>query len=78
MARKILLLAICLATLAVAQANMPPVAEPAANDPIVYVTKTGKKYHENHCRYLDHSKRALSLSAATKKYTPCKVCRPAS
>ena len=43
----------------------------------VYVTKTGKKYHTESCRYLSHSKISLSLTEAKKKYyEACKVCKP--
>ena len=43
----------------------------------VYITKTGKKYHRVWCRYLRHSKYAISKTEAIERgYTPCKVCRP--
>ena len=42
----------------------------------VYVTRTGKKYHLDGCRYLAKSKIPISLSAATSRYGPCSVCRP--
>jgi cbb3-type cytochrome oxidase cytochrome c subunit len=43
----------------------------------VYVTKTGKKYHRDGCRYLSHSKIPMTLKdAKAKGYTPCSVCRP--
>lgn len=43
----------------------------------VYITKTGKKYHKENCRYLHSSKIPISLSdAKTKGYLPCKVCKP--
>jgi hypothetical protein len=43
----------------------------------VYVTKTGKKYHTENCRYLKDSKIAISLKDANAKgYLPCKVCNP--
>ncbi len=43
----------------------------------VYVTRTGKKYHRDGCRYLAASKSAISLKdAKAKGYTACKVCRP--
>lgn len=45
----------------------------------VYVTKTGKKYHKENCRYLKHSKYSISLEDAKKKYyTACAVCKPSS
>lgn len=49
----------------------------AGNDPIVYVTQTGHKYHRAHCRYLSHSERPIHLSEAVREgYTPCKICQP--
>jgi hypothetical protein len=48
----------------------------AQNDPIVYVTKTGEKYHVGSCRYLRQSTIAMKLSEAEKRYTPCSVCKP--
>ena len=54
--------------------------EPAkAQDPktiIVYVTKSGTKYHREGCRYLDKSAIPITLEEAKKKYEPCKVCNP--
>ena len=43
----------------------------------VYVTRTGKKYHREGCRYLASSKIPISLKEAKAKgYTACKVCHP--
>jgi hypothetical protein len=43
----------------------------------VYVTRTGKRYHRDGCRYLVSSKIPISLKGAKAKgYTPCKVCHP--
>jgi len=43
----------------------------------VYVTRTGKKYHRENCRYLGSSKIPMSLKdAQAKGYMPCKVCHP--
>jgi micrococcal nuclease len=48
-----------------------------AQNPTVYITKTGAKYHTGTCRYLSKSKIPISLSdAAARGYTPCSVCRP--
>jgi hypothetical protein len=47
------------------------------DDTTVYITNTGTKYHKANCRYLDQSKKALSLSqACAQGYTPCSVCKP--
>jgi hypothetical protein len=43
----------------------------------VYITRSGKKYHSDGCRYLIASKIAISLKdAKAKGYTACKVCHP--
>lgn len=44
---------------------------------IVYITRTGAKYHRGTCRYLSRSKIAISLqNAKSRGYTPCSVCKP--
>jgi hypothetical protein len=51
--------------------------EVSAPATVVYITKTGKKYHRSSCRYLKKSKIKISLKDAKKnKYAPCKVCKP--
>ncbi len=43
----------------------------------VYITKTGKKYHRDGCRYLSKSKIPILLNdAIARGYTPCSVCNP--
>ncbi len=43
----------------------------------VYITKTGKKYHEQSCRYLNKSTISINLSDAINKgYSSCSVCNP--
>ena len=43
----------------------------------VYVTRTGKRYHRDGCRYLAASKIAISLkNAQARGFTACKVCHP--
>lgn len=57
----------------------PVVEEPIVEETkeiIVYVTKTGAKYHTSSCRYLSKSKIPISLKNAKLSYTPCKVCDP--
>ena len=43
---------------------------------MVYVTRTGKKYHRASCSYLRKSKIPISLSEARGQYGPCSRCRP--
>lgn len=48
-----------------------------AKEQVVYVTKTGKKYHKSSCHYLKSSKIKTSKSKAKESgYTACKVCKP--
>jgi hypothetical protein len=43
----------------------------------VYVTKSGKKYHRDGCRYLRQSRIPVTLKDAKANwYTPCSVCNP--
>jgi hypothetical protein len=43
---------------------------------IVYVTRTGSKYHRAGCRYLARSSIRVSLNEAARRYGPCAVCKP--
>jgi hypothetical protein len=57
------------------QASPRRAEEPKAQT--VYVTRTGKRYHREACRYLASSKIPMTLKdAKAHGYTPCKVCRP--
>ena len=61
--------------------NAPVVEEPAPvieepKEIIVYITKTGSKYHSGGCRYLSKSKIAISLQNAKSSYGACSVCNP--
>lgn len=56
-------------------ALVPAVEKPSGA--VVYVTKTGKKYHGQDCRFLAKSKIPLSLNEAKKRgFSPCRVCKP--
>ena len=53
------------------------IAIPASGDRIVYVTKTGKKYHRDGCSSLSRSKIPIKLEDAKKRgYEPCRKCNP--
>lgn len=61
----------------------PVVSPPPATAPaepvgtIVYITKTGEKYHEDGCRYLSKSKIEITLTQAKSRgFDPCSVCKP--
>ncbi len=59
-----------------AQELKPSEQQPQA-EKIVYITKTGKKYHGLGCRYLSKSRIPISLTKAKQRgYTACSVCRP--
>lgn len=46
-----------------------------SDNPLVYITKTGSKYHISTYSYLKSSKIPISLSEAIKRgYTPCSRC----
>ncbi len=48
----------------------------AAQNEVVCITNTGKKYHLCSCQYLSKSKIEIDLSDAQARYTPCLVCKP--
>jgi endonuclease YncB( thermonuclease family) len=49
----------------------------SSEDPLVYITETGAKYHQEDCRYLERSKIPILLSkAASIGYEPCGHCNP--
>ena len=58
----------------------PALSEQTQQDPktlTVFVTRTGKKYHRDGCRYLAASMISISLKdAKARGYTACKICRP--
>ena len=59
---------------AVAPATQP---QTGSGDIIVYVTRTGAKYHRAGCRSLARSSIPMSLKDAKQRgYTPCSVCKP--
>jgi hypothetical protein len=53
-----------------------PIATPAKD--IVYITKSGTKFHRSTCRTIKKSKKIeISRQDAVKKgYAACKVCKP--
>jgi hypothetical protein len=76
-----LLVFLCL--LVSAPVAVVPFARPAVQNQsdnktqTVYVTRPGKRYHRDGCRYLGSSRTPMSFKdAEAKGYTPCKVCRP--
>ena len=48
-----------------------------ADDPFVYITKTGKSYHGKNCSHLKKSKIEIKLSEAKRRgFKPCSKCKP--
>jgi hypothetical protein len=80
MRRLLAALALCLALVCAAPLTVRAQSGTAQQDPktvTVYITRTGKKYHRDGCRYLATSKIPISLKdAKAKGFTACKVCRP--
>ena len=59
---------------AVASPNADPLV---SGDTIVYVTRTGSKYHRDGCSSLSKSKIEITLKEAVEEgYEPCKRCKP--
>lgn len=51
--------------------------KPQSEEIIVYITKTGSKYHRAGCKHLKKSSIPITLEEAKERgYTPCKVCNP--
>lgn len=59
--------------------ELKPLEQQPQAEKVVYITKTGKKYHRLGCRYLRKSCIPISLTEAKRRsYTPCEVCKPPS
>jgi len=55
----------------------PNAAKKESEDPYVYITNTGKKYHRKGCGYLKQSEEKIRLSEAKRRrYKPCSRCKP--
>jgi hypothetical protein len=51
-------------------------AEKTAQDTIVYITKSGKKYHSANCSYLKGNGIPKKLSEVRNSHSPCSRCNP--
>lgn len=50
---------------------------PSKSGTVVYVTRTGSKYHRGSCSYLSSSKIEIDLDDAKDDgYSPCSKCNP--
>lgn len=57
--------------------RQPLVEKVAVKEQVVYVTKTGKKFHSSSCHHLRASKIKTDRTKALRAgYTACKVCKP--
>lgn len=56
-------------------ATSSPARPAAQTEQVVYVTKTGTKYHRAGCSFLK-SAIPMALSEAKARYSPCSVCKP--
>ncbi len=54
----------------------PETRRPAGGAATVYVTRTGRKYHREGCRFLSKSKIPIKRNDAADRYEPCGVCKP--
>lgn len=59
-----------------AQEAKQDAAQQAAALGLVYVTKSGTKYHVEGCPHLRKSAIPISLQEAVKRYQPCSHCKP--
>lgn len=77
-------LALSLAIVFSASACSAPAPSPTASPTpsraqdviIVYVTRTGEKYHMDGCQYLRSSQIPITLEEARQSYEPCSKCDP--
>ena len=56
--------------------NAKSLATNSSKSSIVYITKTGKKYHRLSCRTLRSIIKTTKKEAQARGYTACKVCCP--
>jgi hypothetical protein len=55
----------------------PPPPATQEKEVIVFITKSGEKYHQAGCQYLRSSSIPISLeSAQARGFGPCSVCKP--
>ena len=58
------------------QETVSPALPTSGSEIMVYITRTGKKYHRADCSSLRKSRISVSLEEAKQFYTPCLRCRP--
>lgn len=71
------LLGLSLFTIPGFSAEFPQTNNSDRKEVVVYITRTGEKYHQSDCRYLRQSKIQTTKKEAVKNgYSACKVCKP--
>jgi hypothetical protein len=69
-----ILVALLLALFGIERAETSP--QPGSQT-IVYITRTGVRYHRDGCRSLLRSRIPIPLQQAQARgYTPCRICKP--
>jgi micrococcal nuclease len=53
-----------------------PAPSKASGDEVVYITKTGSRYHRAGCRSLAKSATPIRMAEVGTKYRPCATCDP--
>jgi hypothetical protein len=60
---------------AIARSQPAEMTAGAKQECVVYITRTGERFHIGRCRYLRQSRIPIEKREAIKGgYTPCKVC----
>jgi len=60
-----------------APSTEPQPEPPPATERVVYITRTGQRYHLSTCRTLSQTRIAVTISEARRSgLTPCGTCRP--
>jgi hypothetical protein len=80
----LVLIAISLLSLAPASPYIPvpiptddsALVQDLGDDPVVFHTRTGTRYHQPGCIHLSRSAFPIPLSQAVKRFRPCSVCHP--
>lgn len=50
--------------------------KPVAESSVIYITKSGKKYHSKDCSHLSNSNTQSTREAVRETHQPCKSCKP--
>ena len=68
-------LSFCFHHFLLARPSAQEISMPEQQKEVVYITKTGAKYHRGSCRHLQYSARPIEKASAQQQgYEPCKIC----